>query len=118
MAGTAWHQPGGGRELGVRGAPMVQRGLMVECKGGLAEVRSAEAEGLGAPMGSHIFLEFRSWMEGVPGKTMRTHPVQGRGSRNTCQLHAAGEGGSERREADKITLIFTKSIQVCHGASY
>lgn len=69
-------------------------------------------------MGSHVFLEFRSWMERVPGKTMRTHPVQVRRSRNTCQLHAAGEGGSERREADKITLILTRSIQVCHGASY
>lgn len=49
---------------------------------------------------------------------MRTHPVQSRGSRNACQLHVAGEGGSERREGNKITLIFTKSIQVHHGASY
>lgn len=58
------------------------------------------------------------WGGGVPRKTMRTHPVQGRGSRNAYQLHAAGEGGSERREGDKITLIFTKSIQVRHGARY
>lgn len=49
---------------------------------------------------------------------MRTNPVQSRGSRNACQLHVAGEGGSERREGDKITLIFAKSIQVRHGASY
>lgn len=56
--GAVWHQPGRGQEPGVQGAPVVQWGLTVECKGGLAEAKSAEAacRGPGAPWGVNVFL--------------------------------------------------------------
>lgn len=44
--------PEEGGSLECRASPVVQRGLMVECKGGLAEARSAEAACRG-PWGPH-----------------------------------------------------------------
>lgn len=41
--GTAWHRPGSRREPGVWEPHRVQCVLLVECRPGLAEVRSAEA---------------------------------------------------------------------------
>lgn len=53
-----WQEPRGGRELGVQGTAVVQRGLVVECTGGLAEVRSAEAA-CREPWGPHGESRFR-----------------------------------------------------------
>lgn len=98
------------------GAHMAQCVSMAEC-----EVGRGSRIGPGLPVGSHVFLvrTHRGVQELDAGAGKDSEgPFRGR-KRNECQLHAVGKGGRwEGRSSRNEPRTFTKSIQVCHGASY